>query len=869
MNIVHCGRYLLSFFLLVPSMMMADDLLLQNDFNAGVGLPWHISESVEENSDFFIVDGVYRVKINLPTPNRWDVQIRHRGLTLQQGHTYTVQFKIKSDKATKVYAKIGQQGDPYKEFWNNGNNPLNLAPGVLQSVNTTFTMNEATDNTVEFAFHLGGDQVSSGSLPITIEFDDIYLSDPQYTKPVIPPPEPLPIVRVNQIGYLPNANKRATVVSSSGSPLDWKLNDASGAVIVTGKSTPKPGIDAASGDAVHIVDFSSVTKTGTGYTLVVNESGKNNISHPFDISETIYSKLRKDAYSYFYQNRSGIAIEAQYIDRPDLARAAGHKPDVAATWPGLGQDNYTLDITGGWYDAGDHGKYVVNGGISVWTMMMQYERALAVNKTAQFADGTLRIPEKSNGVPDILDEARWQLDFMLKMQVPEGHSTSGMVHHKIHDSTWTALGVAPIEDKKTRFLRPVSTAATLNLAATAAQAARIWKTIDPAFSAKCLTAAEKAWVAAVAHPDVYAPLHKTGGGPYNDSYVLDDFYWAACELYVTTGNDVYYTYLKCSPHYLEMPTTLGTGEDKGLTGCFTWGSTQGLGTITLALVKGKLSETEVTKARNAISAAADKWLAIAESEGYLVPIKPGPDGYPWGSNSFVLNELLVMALAREFTSNNKYLNGVAEGLDYLLGRNANDQCYVTGYGERPLLNPHHRFWAFQSNPKYPKPPLGAISGGPNSGLQDPWVQGSGWKGTGPNAIPPAKCFMDHIESWSTNEVTINWNAPLAWVTAYLDENSNYSISSIKHDQSYSVVNSQKFSPVVEIKNNCLAIIPNCKDEVKVSIITINGKTIYSEKLISKSGAATITNNSFMQTAGLYIVNIQSKQGSYQKSIIIR
>jgi endoglucanase len=865
MNIVQVRRYLLSLLFLIPFALRADDLLGQNTFNDGVGLPWHISESEETNSDFAIANGVYSVTINKATTERWDVQIRHRGIALQSGHTYTVKFKIKATKATKVYAKIGQQGDPYTEFWNNNQTELNLSANTETSINTTFT-SSATDATCEFAFHLGGNL--TGSTPLTVTFDDIYLSDPQYTKPVEPPAEPLPIVRVNQVGYLPNAHKIATVISTSTSALDWSLKDGSGTVVTSGKTTPRSGVDAASGENVHHLDFSSATKAGTGYTLVVTEGGEANVSHPFDIAGSIYTTMRKDALAYFYHNRSAIKIEMPYCGRADLARAAGHPSDIAPTWPGTGQDNYSLDVTGGWYDAGDHGKYVVNGGITVWTMMMMYERALAVNKTAQFADGTLNIPEKANGFPDILDEARWQLEFMLKMQVPEGHSTTGMVHHKIHDSTWTALGVAPADDKKARFLRPVSTAATLNLAATAAQASRIWKTMDPTFSAKCLTAAEKAWTAALANPAIYAPNFKTGGGPYNDSYVEDEFYWAACELYVTTGKSEYLTKLQASKHYLDLPSTLTSGEDLGLMGCFTWGSVQGLGTITLALVKGNLDEAEVTKAKNACAAAADVWIAQMENEGYTVPIKVGDNGYPWGSNSFVLNDLIVMALARDFTKNDKYLNGVTDGIDYVLGRNPMDKCYVSGYGENPLENPHHRFWAYQSDPKFPKPPAGAVSGGPNSGLQDPWVQGSGWKGTGPDAIPGAKCYMDNIESWSTNEVTINWNVALAWITAYLDENSNFSQSAVMPYTSSSI-HTQKFSPVIEARRNCLAISLGKINEAKISIYNASGRVLYSEKVTQKTGKVIIGNNLYGKAAGLVIVNIQSKLGTFQNSLIVK
>jgi endoglucanase len=349
------------------------------------------------------------------------------------------------------------------------------------------------------------------------------------------------------------------------------------------------------------------------------------------------------------------------------------------------------------------------------------------------------------------------------MQVPEGQPLSGMVHHKMHDKEWTALGLAPHEDKIPRFLHAPSTAATLNVAAVAAQSARVFKPFDAAFAAKALAAAERAWKAALAHPAVLAPASdSSGGGAYDDKNVTDDFYWAAAELFVTTDKPEYREFLAKSPLFKGLPTTPGDG---GASTSFTWGDTQALGTISLAVVPNKLAAADLAAARKNIEAAADAYVEIIQQQGYRLPFKPGAKNeYPWGSNSFVLNNAIVLALAHDFTHEAKYLNAVAEAMDYILGRNPLDQSYVTGYGERPLVNPHHRFWAYQVNPKFPKAPPGVVSGGPNSGLQDPYVQAAGLAG-----CAPEKCFVDHAEAWSANEITINWNAPLAWVAAYLDE----------------------------------------------------------------------------------------------------
>jgi endoglucanase len=130
----------------------------------------------------------------------------------------------------------------------------------------------------------------------------------------------------------------------------------------------------------------------------------------------------------------------------------------------------------------------------------------------------------------------------------------------------------------------------------------------------------------------------------------------------------------------------------------------------------------------------------------------------------MVNNMIAMALAYDFSKEPKYLDGVATGMDYILGRNPLDQSYVTGYGERPLRNPHHRFWARQVSKDYPPAPPGALSGGPNSGLEDPYIKAAGKTG-----CAPQKCFVDHIESWSSNEITINWNASFAWILGFLDE----------------------------------------------------------------------------------------------------
>lgn len=771
----------------------AGQQLGQTDFSSGVGLPWHVCESAPGEMDFEIKDGQYVITIvnaggaSRGGEDRWDCQFRHRGLTLSQGCTYEVAFDITASNNCTYYTKIGDMAEPFTEDWHG--NPddgsfdgfwdvKQLTAGQTESVKGTFTANRTAE--VEWAFHIGGESVPDGTV---FTFDNMSLvctNSDEYDY-VAPEEWNRAAIVTNQVGYFPEAVKKATLITEDQDPIDFSLLDSSGNEVYTGTSLPM-GIDTDSGDSVQILDFSEFKDEGV-YTLKAGQF----VSREFTISGTnTYSGMLYDALNYFYQNRSGIDIESTYITSGDtaaLARAAGHASDMAritTDWNDLNSNGGTQDVTGGWYDAGDHGKYVVNGGISVWIMQNQYERAVKKGTESAYADGTMKIPENANGYPDLLDEARYEIEWMLKMMVQSGEY-EGMAYHKVHDIKWTALGLAPADDTEERIIKPPTTAATLNLAAACAQAARIWQNIDTQFAMQCLESSEKAYEAAKAHPAMYAPLDQSiGGGAYGDDNTEDEFYWAACELYRTTGKTNYLDDMKASEWYLNIPTNLTNGETNGVVGSFDWGNTAALGHLTIALDTACINE-DASAFENAFTSAADTYLNIEDTQGYGQPYGQSKlsyndetEGYVWGSNSFIADNAIIIATAFDLTGDAKYMNGVVSAADYLLGRNPMDYSYVTGYGAHAAENPHHRYWCAQSVEGFPKAPAGVLVGGPNSGMQDPWVMGSGWiKGE----IAPAKCYLDNVEAWSVNECTINWNAPLAWLTAFLCEENGGIVAS--------------------------------------------------------------------------------------------
>ncbi|MDX2163045.1 MAG: glycoside hydrolase family 9 protein [bacterium] len=565
-------------------------------------------------------------------------------------------------------------------------------------------------------------------------------------------------VSVNQVGYFPDAVKMAMFAVDSERQSTWTLTrESDGALIASGQTSPAR-FDPASGDFVQRIDFSTVREPGT-YRLNVEDVR----SAAFRIGNDIYGTLAVDALRYFYLSRSGIALERTYAGV--WARDAGHLSDAdigcysgtdadGVTWDGCA---YRLDADGGWYDAGDYGKYVVNGAFATWVLLNAFER-----NPMYYAGLPLNIPETGAAVaPDILSEARWELEFLLAMQVPEGAALAGMAHHKLHDLRWSPFPFRPPtywnndDPQNGRYVYPPTTAATLNLAAVAAQCARIWRDLDPPFAARCLAAAERAWTAALENPN--AALGNTpgeGGGAYGDSFTRDEQFWAAAELFITTGGEPYGTFLATSEFFYNVEARANIGTFTALN----WSNTAALGTLSLALLPNALAPEQTAALRGLIVEVANVYLATINREGYRVPLSG--EQYVWGSNGDVMNAAIMLGYAYDHTQDARYLHAMIDCLDYVLGRNTFAFSFTAGYGEQALQRPHHRFW--YNDQGYPPPPPGALAGGANASPVDPVAIERLLD------LPPARRYLDHPESFSTNEVAINWNAALAWVTGYLD-----------------------------------------------------------------------------------------------------
>jgi len=534
-------------------------------------------------------------------------------------------------------------------------------------------------------------------------------------------------ILVNQVGYFPNSNKVALLrIKTEAFNV---VDTATGKVVFTGKPSQLEYWEL-SGDSVATADFSELTTPGT-YRICLND---NSIcSQAFSINNSVYTNIAKASLKALYLNRSGMEITKEFGG--EWAHAAGH-PDTmvlvhASAATKKRPEGYKLSSPGGWYDAGDYNKYIVNSGISTYTLLPfcqmypEYTKLLNAN-----------IPESGNTIPDVLDELLYNLRWMLTMQDPN----DGGVYHKL---TNLAFGGFEMPDKATelRFVVLKSTAASLDFAATMAMASRVLAKSDVPeiveLGKECLDKAQKAYAWAKANPSIYYKNPSdVSTGAYDDSNIKDEFFWATSELALATND-------------------FSTLSDKDLNDqakvVQSWGSVSMLGTLSLAISENSAYKVEAQKV---LVDFANQLVEKSNGSPYRVSL----DIFNWGSNSDVANMGVIKMVAYQITSDKKYLNSAQTDIDYLLGRNATGYCFVTGFGGKQVMNIHHRpSGADGVAAPYP----GFLSGGPNIVvLTDcPDVTRSTF---------PAKSFVDQECSYSTNEIAINWNAPLFFLLGAMD-----------------------------------------------------------------------------------------------------
>ena len=536
-------------------------------------------------------------------------------------------------------------------------------------------------------------------------------------------------IKLNQLGYLPNAQKIAIVPNVNSASFSV-ISTTTAQVVFEGTLSNALTWSLAGNEQFKQADFSAFVQPGT-YKLSV--AGVED-SAEFEINADVYSSLHDAALKYYYFNRSSMALESTYAG--EWARAAGHSDEqVKVHASGASTQRPALTVlpsAKGWYDAGDYGKYVVNSGISTYTLLAAYEHF-----SMFYQNRDLNIPESNNKIPDILDEALWNIEWLATMQ-----DQDGSVYHKLTTLDWPGIEMPNI-DTRERFFIGKSTAAALNFAAVLSMASRIYQPFEDEFpgkSAQWLTAAESAWRWAVENPNLaYQQPDDVNSGAYGDNHFDDEFAWAAAELFITTQQESYLT------TYFEK---------SGAQSVPSWANVAYLGTSTL-LLQGEtyLNASDYQSVKTAQLALADSIISQYENNHYAVAIVASD--FVWGSNGQVLNKAIVLLQAYRLSGDENYKAVALEHVNYVLGRNPTDYSFVTGYGDKPPMFPHHRISAADG---IVAPIPGMLVGGPHSGRQD---------GCSYAHLEPARSYLDDWCSFSTNEVTINWNAPLVYVLGAL------------------------------------------------------------------------------------------------------
>jgi len=549
-------------------------------------------------------------------------------------------------------------------------------------------------------------------------------------------------IRLDQVGYLPARAKLAVVADARATGAFAVRRAADGSEVLTGRLAPAVA-DPDTGDTVRIADFSALTQTGSFYLDVAGVGA----SHEFDVAPDVYAKVFYLVMRAFYGQRCGTAVDLAPT-YPGYRHPACHAPgsrNPDAMMHASSGASGAVEATGGWHDAGDYGKYVVNSGISTGELLWTYE-AFA----KRVGPVRLDIPESGNAVPDLLDEVRWNLDWMMKMQ-----DRDGGVWHKLTSERFGSFVMPEVDDGGPRYVIGTgaapykSSCATGDFAAVMATAARVFRPFDADFANAALAAAERAWRWLSLNPNVvFKNCCGVQTGEYGDANCSDERLWAAAELFRTTGRPEYNAYF----------TANQAAARPGLVAATT-PSWQDVGTLALLsyFFSGQPTADESVRAqiRADTLGAADAIVGRTAANPYHVSLRP--TDYVWGSNGVAANYGVLLALAHAMQPTAAYLDAAADNLHYLLGRNSFGLSWVTQTGRRPFHNPHHRPSGADANAE---PWPGLLSGGPNRYGGDPVIDAL-------PATPPARRYKDDQGSYASNEVAINWNAPLVFLLASL------------------------------------------------------------------------------------------------------
>ncbi|MCQ2417235.1 MAG: glycoside hydrolase family 9 protein [Oscillospiraceae bacterium] len=679
------------------------NLVTNSTFESGIS-EWDTYKESGGAGKLSAKDGKLALEVTSLGELNYALQMFYDIIPLYQNGVYRISFDISCTTDRFIEAMIQQNGGTYQAYVWLG---LNLT-SEEQHFEKEFTMEKDTDIMAKLVFNCGIQTEKDPGCEAghTIYLDNVVIEcidDSNVDYAAFMPYEP-PIV-TNQIGYRTNDVKTA-VIRGENTPAEFKVVNTETKEIAFSGTASEAVKNTSAGEMNRVADFSSVTTPGK---YMIQAEGLDD-SYVFEISDNPYQELVDASVRMLYLQRCGCAVEDDTF---------GHKACHTSEATLYGTSD-KIDVSGGWHDAGDYGRYVVPAAKTIADLLYAYDA-----NPGLFTD-SIGIPESGNGVPDVLDEARYELEWMLKMQ-----DADGGVHHKVSCKTFPGMLVMPDKETGALIVTPVSSTATADFCASMALAAEFYESFDKTFAATCKAAAEKSWAYLQEHPEFnFKDPADISTGAYNDKSDKDERYWAACQMYRMSGDE----------KYLADVSVAMNGID--------WATVGGYGNIALTTMKSdNVNQTALANAKAAIeknAASADK---LVQANPYGSPLSD----YYWGSNMAIANAGIMLAMTDRMDSANEVLN-------HLLGKNPLGTCYVTGFGTVGSSDPHHRP-SLAVGTAQP----GMLVGGVNPNLEDSAAKAY-CKG-----LAPAKCYIDKNESYSTNEIAIYWNSPLTYLLAVTEK----------------------------------------------------------------------------------------------------
>lgn len=687
--------------------LMGYNMVADGDFSAGEE-KWSLYLNAGTASMNYDNEQI-NVQISSVGKEEHGVQIYYDGFTLESGCVYEIQFDASSTVEREIQYRSQINGGDYHAY--NGEY-LTLTP-EMQHFDIKFTMEEGSDPAPRLCMNMGyiKDNDPGEHTIVFDNFDYQCIDESGRIKPESA--VETPSIQINQIGYRPEDDKKAVFC---GDDIDstFRVVDAKSGDSVYDGSVQTAAVNKNTKTNEAVADFSDLKTPGT-YKVVGDKCGE---SYEFTIGEGIYDDAFADAVRMLYMQRCGEELTEEYAE--DFAHPVCHAEK--ATIYGTSDK---IDVSGGWHDAGDYGRYTVSGVKAVADILLAYEKY-----PEAFGDD-LNIPESGNGIPDVLDEARYELEWLFKMQAADGG-----VYHKVTCANFPET-VMPQEEVEELLVLPVSTTATGDFAAVMAMAYGIYQDVDSAFADQCLTAAKKAAVYLDNNENqAFTNPEDVVTGEYPDNFDEDERFWAYAELFKATGENVYEEAV-ANIDLEKVKYGLGWA-DVGYYAAYAYLTSDGTDSALQKAVMAKMDDGAAEIVKN------------IGKDTYGCSIFKD---YVWGSNMLAANNGMMLSLYGE-VADKDYTKETKAQLDYLFGNNGNSYCFLTGYGTLYPEGTHHR-----PSQALGKTLKGMLVGGPNAGLDDPYAAAV-LKGK-----PQALCYVDNSQSYSCNEITVYWNSPLIYLLA--------------------------------------------------------------------------------------------------------